>query len=90
MLNDTGVIYDYQLGNVEKGVEYYRQALQNDPEYKDALENLGLCFNKLGKYEEAIPLFQKVLDQEGGRVVSRRGMSEAKKAVEKDGKPASR
>jgi tetratricopeptide (TPR) repeat protein len=90
VLNDTGVIYDYQLGNIEKGVESYRQALQNDPEYRDALENLGLCFNKLGKYEEAIPLFQKVLDQDGGRAVSRKGMAEAKKAVEKDGKPASR
>jgi tetratricopeptide (TPR) repeat protein len=90
VLNDTGVIYDYQLGNMEKGLDYYRQALQHDATYIDALENLALCFNKLGKYEEAIPLFQKVLEQDGGRAVSRRGMSEAKKAVDKDQKPASR
>ena len=90
MLNDTGVIYDYQLGNMEKGLDYYRQALQHDATYIDALENLALCFNKLGKYEEAIPLFQKVLEQDGGRAVARRGMSEAKKAVDKDQKPASR
>jgi tetratricopeptide (TPR) repeat protein len=90
VLNDLGVIYDYQLGQMEKGLEYYRQALQSDGTYIDALENLGLCFNKLGKYEEAIPLFQKVLEQDGGRVVSRRGMAEAKKAVDKDQKPSSR
>jgi tetratricopeptide (TPR) repeat protein len=90
VLNDTGVIYDYQLGDLEKGIDYYRQALKQDGTYIDALENLARCFNKLGKYEEAIPLFQKVLDKEPARRVSLTGMSEARKAVEKDQKPTSR
>lgn len=90
VLNDTGVIYDYQLGDIEKGVEYYREALKHDGTFGDALENLGLCFNKLGKYEEAAPLFQKVLDHEPGRRKSQHGLAEAKKALEKDQRPASR
>lgn len=90
VLNDTGVIYHYNLGNMEKGLEYYRQALQHDPKWKDALENVGVCFNALGKYEEAIPMFEKVLEQEPGRAKSRNGLAEAKKAVEKDQKPTSR
>jgi tetratricopeptide (TPR) repeat protein len=87
VLNDTGVIYDYQLGNMEKGIEYYREALKHDPAWKDALENLGVCFNKLGKYEEAIPLFEKVLEQEPGRPKSVNGLAEARKAVGKGEKP---
>jgi tetratricopeptide (TPR) repeat protein len=90
VLNDTGVIYDYQLGNTEKGIEYYRQALQVEPKFGDALENLGSCFNKLGKYEEAIPLFEKVLAEEPGRRKSQNGLAEAKRAVEKDQKPTTR
>jgi tetratricopeptide (TPR) repeat protein len=90
VLNDVGVIYHYQLGNMEKGIEYYRVALQHDPLWVDALENLGVCFNALGKYEEAIPLFEKVLDQQPGRGKSQNGLAEAKKAVSKDQKPTSR
>jgi tetratricopeptide (TPR) repeat protein len=90
VLNDTGVIYHYNMGNMEKGLEYYREALQHDPKWKDALENVGVCFNLLGKYEEAIPMFEKVLEQEPARAKSRNGLAEARKAVLKDQKPTSR
>ena len=86
VLNDTGVLFhfpQYQIDDVAKGVEYYRRALSCDGTYKDALENLGLCLNLLGKYEEAVPLFEKVLAQEPGRRVSMGGLAAARKALGK-------
>ncbi len=79
VVNDLGVIHHYNLGNMEKGIEFYRKALALNPTWIDALENLGKCMNKLGKYEEAIPLFEKVLAQDPKRRVSLDGLSEAKK-----------
>lgn len=83
LINDLGVIHDYQFGDLEKGVKEYRRALEFDPEWIDALENLGLAMNKLAKYEEAIPLFKKALEQEPQRGVSRRGLAEAEKKLKK-------
>jgi tetratricopeptide (TPR) repeat protein len=83
VLNDYGVIFDYQMGDMERGLKEYRRALSFDPEWIDALENVGLCMNKLGKYEDAIPLFKKVLAQQPDRMVSRRGLDTATSKLKK-------
>lgn len=86
ILNDTGILYHFdahQIGKIEKAIEYYRRALKFDPEYVDALENLGLCMNRVGDYEKAVPLFEKVLEAQPRRMVSRRGLDEARKALER-------
>lgn len=83
LVNDLGVIHHYQLGNMEKGLKEYRRALEIDPESIDPIENLGLCLNQLGKYEEAAALFKKALKQQPGRMVSRRGLNEAEKHLKK-------
>lgn len=80
VLNDTGLMYHYHFDDIAKGVEYYKKALTQDPEYIDALENLGLCLNILGKYEEAKSYFQRVLKIQPGRMVSRRGLAQAERA----------
>ncbi len=82
--NDCGVLFhwpQYHIEDLAKGVEYYKKALEFDPNYLDALENLGLCMNLLNRYEEAIPLFEKVLAQQPQRIVSRRGLEKAKREL---------
>jgi tetratricopeptide (TPR) repeat protein len=82
--NDCGVLFhwpQYHIEDLAKGVAYYEKALKYDPNYLDALENLGLCMNILNRYEEAIPLFEKVLKQQPQRVVSRRGLAKAKREL---------
>jgi tetratricopeptide (TPR) repeat protein len=83
LVNDLGVIHHYQFGEMEKGLKFYRQAVEIDPTSVDPLENLGLCLNKLGKYEEAAEQFKKVLKQQPRRMVSSRGLAEAESKLKK-------
>ena len=83
VLNDLGVIHDYNLGDMAKGFECYKRAVAADPNYVDACENMGLCLNKLGKHEEAIPYFDRVLAQQPNRRVSLGGKRAAEAALKK-------
>ena len=86
VLNDTGILFHFphhKINDITKAVGYYRKALSFDPNYVDALENLGLCMNKLGRYEEAADLFKKVLDKHPGRRVSLAGLKKAEEALKK-------
>lgn len=83
LVNDLGVIHHYQFGDWEKGLKEYRRALTFDGESIDPLENLGICLNKLGKYEEAAEQFRKVLKQQPRRMVAARGLAEAEGKLKK-------
>jgi|GEM_PF-7123675 tetratricopeptide (TPR) repeat protein len=82
-LNDTGLMFHYHLDDVASGVKYYRRALEQDPNFGDALENLAICCNILGKFDEAVPLLEKVLKAQPGRPVALRELGKAKKGLEK-------
>jgi serine/threonine protein kinase len=43
-------------GEWEAAIKLYRQALQSDRSYGRAFSNLGYALNRLGRYEEAIPV----------------------------------
>jgi tetratricopeptide (TPR) repeat protein len=84
VLNDAGVLYHfpmYMVRDMETGMKYYMKALTFDPEWIDANENMGICMNALGKYEEAIPYLQKALKQEPDRLVSMRELRKARRAL---------
>ena len=86
VLNDTGVLFhfpQYQIKDLQKGIGYYMKALSHDENCIDANENMGLCMNELGKYEEAIPYFKRVLAQpdQSGRRVSRGGLRRAERNI---------
>ncbi len=83
VLNDLGVIHDYNLGDMAKGFECYKRAVEADPNYVDACENMGLCLNKMGKHQDAIPYFDRVLNQQATRRVSLAGKREAEAALKK-------
>ena len=80
VINDTGVLYQfpqYFTNDMETGIKCYERALTYDPGHADSNENMGLCMSTLGKYEEAIPYFKKVLESEPNRRMSLRGLRRA-------------
>ncbi|MSR75192.1 MAG: tetratricopeptide repeat protein [Planctomycetes bacterium] len=82
-LNDTGLMYHYHLEDIAKGIAFYKRALEFDASFGDALENLAMCFNIQGRYEEALPLLEKLLKAEPARMVGRRELEKARKGLEK-------
>lgn len=51
--------------NAEKAISVYEMVLKNDPYNLSAAEvqyRIGLCYQSIGKYKEAIKAFQKVID----------------------------
>jgi tetratricopeptide (TPR) repeat protein len=55
-----GVI-EYKKGNCPAAIEHFQQAGELLSSQADALNEFGLCLVKLERFEEAIPVFQKVL-----------------------------
>jgi Tfp pilus assembly protein PilF len=73
---------------METGMKYYMRAAALEPESRatsigwiDANENMGICMNALGKYEEAIPYLKKVLKQQPNRRVSLRQLRRAEDGI---------
>ena len=58
--NNLGEAHD-KLGNYDKAIEEFQQALKINPNYFFGLSNLGNVYGKQKKYNEAIPYFQKAL-----------------------------
>jgi tetratricopeptide (TPR) repeat protein len=48
-------------GDVKKAKAFFQEAVKLDPRDTDALNNLAVCFIRMGDYDEALPLLQKVL-----------------------------
>lgn len=49
-------------GDFKKAVNYYKKAVESDPEFAFAWDNLGLCYRKLGEYEKALEAYQRSLE----------------------------
>ncbi|NCF21013.1 MAG: tetratricopeptide repeat protein, partial [Haliea sp.] len=62
--NVMGVILA-QREDHQGAVNSYRQALALEPEYVDALNNLGSSLHALGNYREAIDCYKKVIQLNG-------------------------
>jgi tetratricopeptide (TPR) repeat protein len=61
ILNAIGIVYLLHLDEVGKAIEYFEMALKEDPSYSEAANNLGYSYEKLGKFEKAIPFYKKAL-----------------------------
>ncbi|MCG2687026.1 tetratricopeptide repeat protein, partial [Candidatus Parcubacteria bacterium] len=50
-----------QAKNFEQAIELNKQVIELEPNYIQAYNNLGTCYNHLGKWKQAIETFQKAL-----------------------------
>ena len=56
---NQGVVLEHQ-GQTEAAIKKYRQALEASPNYRGALQNLGLLLNKTGKAAEALAICERL------------------------------
>lgn len=42
------------IGELDEAAKYFRQAVEQDPQFQDGWHALGMAFYKLDRYEEAI------------------------------------
>lgn len=50
-------------GNVDKAIEYYRKALEENPNYVDAHNNLSIILAEQGRFDEAIVHSRKAIEE---------------------------
>lgn len=51
-----------ETGNLEKAISFYQSAIQEDPEFDKAYQNLGIAYSRLKKSNEAIQSFIKAIE----------------------------
>ncbi len=61
ILNAIGIVYLIHLEETDKAIEYFERAVKEDPQYSEAFNNLGYCFEKKGDFEKAITFYRKAL-----------------------------
>ncbi len=79
------IINLYQLGQYEQAIIFAQQtcdlaksySLTNEPIYADSLNNLALLYQSIGKYEQALSLYQQVLEIDGKSLGIERIMTQA-------------
>lgn len=61
ILNALGVVYLMKLEDYPKAIEFFRKALQADGSYAEASNNLGIAYEKTGRFREAIEAYKTAL-----------------------------
>jgi tetratricopeptide (TPR) repeat protein len=51
-----------RAGEFDKAAEQYEQALETDPEYVDAMTNLGVAYYSLGQLDKAIEQYTRAIE----------------------------
>jgi tetratricopeptide (TPR) repeat protein len=64
----SAVLYPYWLGRIDydamqftSAVANFRRALELDPAYMKTYDNLGLCYEALGQYDDAIRTYEQAM-----------------------------
>lgn len=50
------------IGELDEAVKYFRQAVEQDPQFQDGWHALGMALYKLDRYEEAIVAGKRAAD----------------------------
>ena len=66
-------------GRIQEAIEHYVTALQLDPEYAEAYNNLGVALAKQGRFAEAIKQFSAALEIYPGYENARRNLEKSLK-----------
>lgn len=61
VLNAIGLIYLLKLEDYYKAMEHFQRALKADKKFSEASNNLGLAYEKTGKFSEAIEAYKTAL-----------------------------
>jgi type IV pilus assembly protein PilF len=60
--NGYGLLLHLSFGRREEAIQHYKRALEIRPNFSDAKTSLGVVYMDLGKYDEAIKLFDEALN----------------------------
>ena len=60
-LNAIGVIYLLKLEDYARAIEFLQKALRVDKNYSEAWNNLGVAYERMGRYNEAIEAYKTAL-----------------------------
>jgi Tfp pilus assembly protein PilF len=60
-LNAIGVIYLLKLEDYPRAIEFLQKALRLDRNYSEAWNNLGVAYERTGKYNEAVEAYKAAL-----------------------------
>jgi golgin subfamily B member 1 len=60
-----GVIYDHNLGDVDRAIEAYSDALQCDPDEQRALDALGRLYEKISEWDRAVDMMAHLTQLSG-------------------------
>ena len=71
---NQGVEFD-TAGNIDSAIESYKAAIELDPEYCDAMDNLALVLRKTGNYEEAAAWYEKSVEVAPDNSVAHMGLA---------------
>merc|ERR1711977_356718 len=80
--NALGFIY-VELSQLDQAVHNFRRAVELQPGYTTAWNNLGDTYKKMGEFGEALCCYQKTLLYEKQNVVAQDGLAECRKKVQK-------
>lgn len=58
----------YKISKTPEAIEFYKKAIQVDPNYSIAYYNLGVVYSKIGETEDAIKSYEKVIEIEPDNV----------------------
>jgi Tfp pilus assembly protein PilF len=60
-LNALGLINLLKFEDYPKAIDYFTRAVKIDGNYSDAVNNLGVAYEKSGKFREAVDAYQRAL-----------------------------
>jgi tetratricopeptide (TPR) repeat protein len=63
------------MGKLEESLQYFDQALAKDPQSADAMAKKGAALEGLGRYSEAVALFNKALDIKPTSQIAKKGLN---------------
>ena len=78
---NQGVTYE-QAGDTTSAISSYRQAIELDPNYCDAMDNLALQLRQQGSVDEAITWYQKSIEVAPDNDVAHLGLANAYMGLE--------
>lgn len=63
LLFNKGYVYFVYLGDNQTALDYFTQSYESDPDYIDALYNMGHVYEQMGDYAQAMSIYKQVLNR---------------------------